>query len=150
MKTKRAAMELRVFDESQPQLVDTLRARIRDFNRQHWPEVTRKPLAVAVHSDDGELLGGASGSSFGHWLQLDWLWVDPAMQGQGLGQQLLVEFERQGHQRGCRWCLLDTLEFQAKPFYQKRGYQEVWQQQAYPLTGQRSYLVKTLVDDAVA
>ncbi|SDJ85511.1 Acetyltransferase (GNAT) family protein [Ferrimonas sediminum] len=136
-----------MFDAPPPELVDTLRGRIRDFNRQHWPEVTRKPLAVAVHNDEGELLGGASGSSFGHWLQLDWLWVDPAMQGQGLGQQLLTEFERQGHQRGCRWCLLDTLEFQAKPFYQKRGYKEVWQQHDYPLTGQRSYLVKAFTEE---
>ncbi|WP_417347032.1 GNAT family N-acetyltransferase [Ferrimonas sp.] len=137
-------MKLEVIQSPTEELVESLRSRIRALNRANWPEVERKPLAVALHDEQGELLAGASGSSFGHWLHLDWLWVDEALRGEGWGKQILEEFERQGKQRGCRWCFLDTLEFQARPFYEQHGYQAVWEQQQYPLTGCRAYMTKTL------
>jgi hypothetical protein len=41
--------------------------------------------------------------------------------------------------------LLDTLEFQAKPFYQHHGYQVQWVQQDYPFAGGAKYfMTKTL------
>lgn len=137
-------MKLEVIQSPTEELVESLRSRIRALNRANWPEVERKPLAVALHDEQGELVGGASGSSFGHWLHLDWLWVDEALRGKGWGRQILEEFERQGKQRGGRWCLLDTLEFQARPFYEQHGYQAVWEQQQYPLSGCRTYMTKTL------
>lgn len=41
--------------------------------------------------------------------------------------------------------LLDTLEFQAKPFYQRHGYHIEWVQQDYPFAGgSKYYMTKTL------
>ncbi|TKB48429.1 GNAT family N-acetyltransferase [Ferrimonas sediminicola] len=137
-------MKLDVIQSPSDELVQSLRSRIRALNRDNWPDVRRQPLAVALHDDRGELVAGASGSSFGHWLQLDWLWVDDRLRGEGWGSRLLHEFEGQGRERGCRWCLLDTLEFQARPFYERRGYRAVWEQRDYPLSGCRSYMVKAL------
>ena len=34
--------------------------------------------------------------------------------------------------RGCKFALLDTLNFQAKPFYEKFGYKLQWAQENYP------------------
>jgi hypothetical protein len=40
---------------------------------------------------------------------------------------------------------LDTLDFQAKPFYEKRGYQVKYQLNNYPLSGTRYFMEKPLV-----
>lgn len=41
-------------------------------------------------------------------------------------------------------CLLDTLNFQAMPFYQKYGYETQWVQQGYPKTGCKYFMAKKL------
>jgi ribosomal protein S18 acetylase RimI-like enzyme len=40
--------------------------------------------------------------------------------------------------------MLETLNFQAKPFYEKFGYQVVWTQENYPKTGCQYFMVKQL------
>jgi hypothetical protein len=46
--------------------------------------------------------------------------------------------------RGCIKCLLDTLNFQAMPFYEKHGYITQLTQQSSPKTGCKYFMVKEL------
>ena len=59
-----------------------------------------------------------------------------------IGTQLLTSIEQAAINRGCKKSLLDTLNFQAMPFYQARGYQTQWIQEGYPKTGCKYYMVK--------
>ena len=47
--------------------------------------------------------------------------------------------------RGCQYSLLDTLNFQAAPFYQKFRYEKKWVQENYPKTGCKYFMVKHLL-----
>jgi histone acetyltransferase (RNA polymerase elongator complex component) len=62
----------------------------------------------------------------------------------GYGKSLMHEAEHIARSRGCRFVMLDTLDFQARPFYQQLGYQLVFVQEDYPVCGKRYYLQKLL------
>jgi ribosomal protein S18 acetylase RimI-like enzyme len=104
----------------------------------------RKPLAAQIKDATGNVIAGAAARSFGDWLLLDTLWVSSQLRGQNIGSQLLQKIEQEGKSRGCKKCLLDTLNFQAMPFYQKHGYEIQWTQHNYPETGCKYFMVKSL------
>lgn len=81
-----------------------------------------RPLACAVHSGEGELLGGAVGRTWGACVELQQLWVQDAWRGQGLATGLVQRFEARAQERGCRLAYLETFSFQAPGFYQRLGY----------------------------
>ena len=136
-----------VVEQPDDRLMADIKAQIVQYNRRHWPAVERRPLAVRYCDDDGVLLAGACGHTFGHWLMLDYLWVDDTQRGKALGSQLLNAMEAAARRRGCRRVLLDTLEFQARPFYEKHGYRLEWTQANYPLDGCKYFMTKELDDD---
>lgn len=125
-------------------LVAFLDKKIDEFNWQHWEVSERLPLAVSVRNDQGEVIAGAAGRTFGRWFLLDTLWVDDSLRGQGTGEAVLEQIETAAKARGCTQALLDTLNFQAMPFYQKRGYSVQWVQENYPETGCKYFMVKQL------
>ena len=137
-------MDIEVLDKPESELLDFLDARIAEFNWANWEVNERKPLAVQIKNTQGEIMAGASGRTFGDWLMLSTLWVSDELRGKGVGSQILFAFEEAGKMRGCNKCLLDTLNFQAMPFYQKHGYETQWVQEGYPKTGCKYFMVKQL------
>jgi GNAT superfamily N-acetyltransferase len=121
-----------------------LSRKIVEFNQKHWGDVKKEPLAVTFRDGDDQIVAGASGVAFGQWLMIERLWVDEVCRGQGIGQVLLNELEAQAKTRKCIYAFVDTLEFQAKPFYEKLGYKLVFKQSHYPVDGARFYLTKRL------
>jgi len=125
-------------------LIDFLDNRIAEFNWKNWEVSERKPIAVQIKDDNGDIIAGSAGRTFGNWLLINTLWVADDLRGNNIGKQLLEAIENAAKERGCIKCLLDTLNFQAMPFYQKYGYKTQWTQENYPKTGCRYYMVKDL------
>lgn len=138
-------MTIQLYTQSDAEdIAEQLRAQIVAFNQPFFEVKKRTPLAVTYASKTNEMQGGASGVAFGNWFMLNWLWVDERLRGQKIGQQLLTEIEQQAAKLGCCYILLDTLDFQAKPFYEKCGYRVVHQLNQYPKVGVKYYMQKTL------
>ncbi|NMP30054.1 GNAT family N-acetyltransferase [Thalassotalea sp. M1531] len=137
-------MKIEVLDNPDRELLDYLDKKIADFNWRHWEVEERLPLAIQIKNDDGDVIAGAGARTFGNWLLLNTLWVSDELRGQNIGSQILEKIEQAGKQRGCIKCLLDTLNFQAMPFYEKHGYQVQWVQEDYPKTGCKYFMVKDL------
>lgn len=137
-------MNIEVLDNPEQEIIDYLNKKIADFNWAHWEVSERSPLAVQIKNDQGEIIAGAAARSFGDWLLLDTLWVSDELRGQNIGSEILKKIEASGKKRGCIKCLLDTLNFQAMPFYEKHGYKTQWVQQGYPKTGCKYFMVKEL------
>ncbi len=91
-----------------------------------------------------EIVAGVSAKTFGHWLLIDNLWVADSLRGQSMGSKILKQLETAAIHRGCKFVLLDTLGFQARPFYEKYGYTVQWTQQNYPKEDQKYFMVKEL------
>ncbi|MCJ8293487.1 MAG: GNAT family N-acetyltransferase [Colwellia sp.] len=137
-------MKIEVIENPEQALIDFLDKKIADFNWANWEVSKRLPLAVQVKNENGEIVAGAAARTFGDWLLIDTLWVSEDLRGQDVGSKILTELELAGKKRGCIKCLLDTLDFQAMPFYQKYGYETQWVQQGYPKTGCKYFMVKKL------
>lgn len=137
-------MIIDVLENPEKELIDFLDRKIDAFNWKHWEVKERVPLAAQMKDDSGKVLAGAAARSFGEWLLLDTLWVSDELRGLNIGSQLLQQIENAGKKRGCRRCLLDTLSFQAMPFYKKHGYSIAWVQEGYPRDGCKYFMVKEI------
>ena len=137
-------MNIETIEHPEQELIEFLDQKIAEFNWQNWEVQERKPIAVQVKDEQGHVIAGSAGRTFGHWLMINTLWVSSELRGQRIGEQILAAMESAGKKRGCVNCLLDTLNFQAQPFYEKNGYVTQWVQENYPKTGCRYYMVKSL------
>ncbi len=139
-------MKIEVIEEPSTELTAFLDAKIAEFNWARWEVNKRKAIAVKLTNEQGEIIAGAAGRTFGDWLMINTLWVSESLRGQHVGSEILKKIEQAAQVRGCNKALLDTLNFQAKPFYEQHGYQVQWTQQGYPKTGCKYYMVKQLAD----
>lgn len=137
-------MKIEIEDSPAAELTDFLHQQIVDYNHAYRELNQRQPIAAVIRDTQKRVIAGAAGETFGNWLQLKTLWVDESQRGKRLGSQLLAAIEHKAKARGCRFCLLDTLSIQAKPFYLKLGYTVQWRQQHYPLAGTKYFMTKEL------
>ena len=138
-------MKIEILDEPEQALIDFLDMKIAEFNWANWEVSERKPLAIQIKDDKGNVIAGSSARTFGNWLLINTLWVDESLRGNQVGAKILNELENTAKTRGCTLSMLDTLNFQAKPFYEKYGYITKWVQEDYPKTGCKYFMVKELI-----
>jgi ribosomal protein S18 acetylase RimI-like enzyme len=70
----------------------------------------------------GESVGGLSGMFCYGSMHIDMLWIDGSARGNGWGKKIVEEAERHARQRGCSFATLETMDWEALPFYQKLGF----------------------------
>lgn len=68
-------------------------------------------------------LGGLTAVTLFGCLYVDMLWVDPSIRKLGLGKRLMEEAERIARTRSCKFATVNTMDWEALPFYQKLGYE---------------------------
>jgi GNAT superfamily N-acetyltransferase len=102
------------------------------------------PLAVFAREPGGALVGGAHGQVNWNWLSISLLWVADAHRRTGLGSRLLGALEDAARERGCENAHLDTFSYQARPFYERHGYDVFAVLEDYPPGHRRFFLRKAL------
>ena len=102
------------------------------------------PVQFFVKSERGETLGGVLGSIWGGWLQIAILWVDDSVRGKDWGSRLMDSAEAYAREHGCHSVTLDTHSFQARPFYEGRGYEVFGTLDDYPEGHKKFFLRKKL------
>lgn len=129
---------------------DETRARVlegvRRHNCRHAEPPDWAPLTLAARDGANKLVGGLAGEIGWRWLHVSLLWVDEACRGRGIGRRLLRAAEREAAHRGCGHAYLDTLAFQALPFYEREGYTIFGVLDGYPPGHRQYYLRKSLAD----
>ncbi|HEV2147666.1 MAG TPA: GNAT family N-acetyltransferase [Longimicrobiaceae bacterium] len=95
---------------------------VRAFNRSVGGQEPPRPVACFLRDGAGEMVGGAWGELWGRALHVAALWVDEGLRGQGHGAALLRELEAYALRRGHPLAYVETLSYQARPFYEKQGY----------------------------
>jgi GNAT superfamily N-acetyltransferase len=117
-------MDLRVEDNPDPLDAALLEAQVRRETIAASGYGEDSELAVLAR-DGGAVRAGVYGWTWGGCCELENLWVEPSLRGQGLGSRLLAAAEAAARARGCRQVVLFTYELQAPGFYERRGYELV-------------------------
>ena len=137
------AMRLRIGVEENPATADTdviLRG-LRAFNEAHVGATERVSLAVLVRDRDGRVLGGLTAQVKFGWVHIEWLWLPDTLRGRGVGSAVMDAVEADARHRGCIGAHVETTDYQALPFYEKRGYTVFGVLEGYPV-GSRSYYLR--------
>src|SRR3712207_3195186 len=82
-----------------------------------------QPLTILLRNSKGQVVGGLHGKTEWGWLYVGTLAIQDPYRNSGYGTKLLATAEQEARARGCHDVYLDTFSFQARPFYEKRGYE---------------------------
>lgn len=104
-------------------------------------------LDKKITDDNGKIIAGCVARMY-CWnvAYIDTLWVDENYRGNGLGSKLLAKIEMIAKEKDCYLIHLDTFDFQAKEFYENKGYEVFGTLEDCPKGHCRYYLKKMLKD----
>jgi GNAT superfamily N-acetyltransferase len=109
------------------------------IGRRKW-----KNIAITIRNDAGDIVGGVTGEAWADWLFIQLLWLDEAHRGQDLASRAMDAVEDEARAFGAKHAYLDTFSFQARPFYEKRGYRVFGTLENYPDAHSRYWMTKSL------
>ena len=121
---------------------------IKTYNQAHLPDdVVFEPdtrFAVFARNQQGEVVGGVRANAYWNYCLIELLWLSNAVRGSGVGTQLMAQAESYAKEKGFAYIRTETVDFQAKPFYEKLGYKVYGELPDFP-KGHTTYcLVKKL------
>lgn len=106
-----------------------------DFSLHH--SLTRRrnsaqPINMIVTNIDNKWVGGMSAELYSSWLEIIDLWFSRSFRGIGIGTELLHKAESMARKRGAEYSMLTTFDYQAKSFYEAKGYKVVGELKDHP------------------
>jgi GNAT superfamily N-acetyltransferase len=139
-----AASEIELTVDDDAAIVAFLADRIYEFNSAAIDRFDGQTFAATTRDADGRICAGISGHTWAGCCTLEYLWVDAARRGQGLGAALLERAETHAQERGCAVVVVATHSFQAPGFYERHRYTRVATVNDQPLGHAHHWYVKHL------
>ncbi|MDP9203262.1 MAG: GNAT family N-acetyltransferase [Gemmatimonadota bacterium] len=139
-----AADDVQIDDEVMPADEALVVRRLLAFNEGRLGPADEQPVKFVARDSTGVVVGGILGHTRWRWLYVAKLWVDERARGHRLGTRLMAAAEELARSRGCIGVSLDTFEYQARPFYEKLGYELFGTLEGYPPGSRQYYLRKRL------
>ena len=120
-------MPIEIFRDPPANVAQALSDGIAGFNRATIPNLERNEEEVRFHivakDDADELVGGLRGACYWNTLHIELLWLSDAARGSGIGRKIISAAEDFALEQGCELALVETTSWQARPFYEKNGYE---------------------------
>lgn len=113
-----------------------LNAGLEVFNAAAIDAGEQREMSVKVVADDGSVVAGLAGWTWGTCAGISLVWVREDARRQGWGGQLLAAAERIARERGCEQVVVTSFTFQAPHFYELHGYVETGRVEGLPVAGQ--------------
>jgi GNAT superfamily N-acetyltransferase len=132
--------------EPTPAEIQYMEDRLYEFNSAATGITDGEWLAIFARDDDGRIVAGICGSTWGGGAEIRQFWVEESRRNQGLGTKLLRAAEEEARRRGCRQMLLMTFSFQAPAFYTKHGFVVIAVVHDYP-RGHQNVLLRKRLDE---
>ena len=123
-----------------------LSQQFRAFNDQQSGIFPSKDIHLFAYSAGQQIIGGLTGDISWGWLHVDILWVTESYRQDGIGTSLMDRAEAEAIAMDVCQSYLETTDFQALGFYQKRGYQIFAQLDDQPPGHICYYMKKTLLE----
>lgn len=121
---------------------------IIDFNLQNVPELESIKDEVKFHifvrDDSNNILGGLRANCYWNTLHIELLWLSENCRGKGVGKKLIRKAESFAVENKCEKAFVETTSWQAKPFYEKLGFEHIATLNDRPKGYASHYLKKNL------
>lgn len=104
-----------------------------------------KSIKIFVRNKADEVVGGVIANAFGGWVYIALLWIEESLRNLGYGTRLMDLVETEAIELGCQYAHVDTYSFEAKPFYERLGYELFATLEDYPKGYCKYFLKKRLV-----
>jgi len=125
-------------------VMQELKRNLVEYNQAQAGPENYVPFLLMVRDTGGKLMAGLAGKIYYQWLFIELFWVAEQIRGLGHGKKLLDRAEDEARLRGCQQVWLDTFSFQARGFYEKRGYTLFGELSDYPPGHSRYFFRKNL------
>jgi GNAT superfamily N-acetyltransferase len=125
------------------QLREAVNAGLYAYNDQFAGPMHNSMLTIGARDVDNRIIGGlvANLQPGWKWMTVQRLWIEESYRRTGIGRRLLEAAEKEAQKKGCLHVAVDTMEFQARGFYEKQGYRVYAVQEDYP-AGHRKFLLR--------
>jgi GNAT superfamily N-acetyltransferase len=135
---------LRIVQENEPSPVDEefVKSALGRWNIEVTGYADYHPAYLFVRDASGSIRGALLAYVWARWLHVDTLWLEEPLRGQGWGTRLLETAHEIGREHGAEAAFLDTFSWQARPFYERFGYETVFEMLDFPPGHSRFYMLK--------
>jgi len=101
-------------------------------------------FCFSLENSEKKILGGINGFAYYGCLYVDMLWIDEKLRNKGFGSKLMQKAEEFGKNQNCSFSTVNTMDFEALPFYQKLEYQIEFIRDGYDKNSKMYMLRKAL------
>lgn len=114
--------------------IAVIRLGLSEYNVAQVPELISLPDEefIVFIRENGKIVAGAVCEFDWGWLFLDVVWTDESVRGKGYGTVIMNAAESYAFHQGIRQAYLMTTSFQARPFYEKLGYERFGYMDNFP------------------
>ena len=137
-------LKLEIETSPAPEDAQVVLAGLRRHNDEYVPWGADVTFAVFLRTFEGEIVGGVLAKAGRGWLHIATLWVEESVRGREHGTRLIAAAEAEARRLGCHSAYLDTFSFQARPFYERCGYEVFGTLDDFPAGHQRFFMRKSL------
>ena len=115
--------EIKPLTEEEESLIEKKINEYADSMAPSEPHTEEEQLVFRITDEDRNVIGGCVVNihAWGRAV-LAQLWVDKQYRLHGLGSMLIRAAEKAAREKGCYYLCLGTLDFMARPLYEKHGY----------------------------
>lgn len=124
-----------------------IRNKVIEHNGASLPEEQKSPkegISFIARDENGEIIGGVTGTAYWGHMHIDFLWVDPEVRGQRIAEQLMQQMEEYSRTQNYSLMVVETFSFQAPGFYRKQGFQEFGVLEDHPKGHSKHFFEKRL------
>lgn len=79
-------------------------------------------FAFFVRDPQNKIVGGINGYMYYGCLSIDQLYLEETLRGEGYGRLLVKKAEELAISKNCRFSVVNTMDWEAKGFYEKLGF----------------------------
>lgn len=137
--------ELRIVREPDPSPTDEqfVKTALGEWNIRETGYGDYHPAYFFVRGGEGKIRAALLAYVWGRWLHVDTLWLEDGIRRQGWGTRLMEAAHETGRAHGAEAAFVDTFSWQARPFYERFGYEVVFEVPDFPPGHSRIYMRKS-------
>ena len=131
-----------VFDNESPDMTQDVVEGLHQFNVQFLGEYGSEKIQLFALDENEKVVGGFLGNVLVNWLYVDVMWIHEDWRGERIGATLMEKGMAKAGELGATRAYLDTMQFQAAPFYEKLGFRELMRFEKFANGYDRIVMVK--------